>query len=37
MLDVVPKYLLKGKSVSLGDPDTLRISFSSEGDGLGDI
>jgi len=31
MLDTVPKYLLMGKSVSLGDLGTLRISFSSEG------
>ena len=31
LLDTVPKYLLMGKSVSLGDLGTLRISFSSEG------
>ena len=31
ILDVIPKYLLMGKSVSLGDLGTMRISFSSEG------
>jgi len=31
LLDTVPKYLLMGKSVKLGDLGTLRISFSSEG------
>ncbi|MDR2815115.1 MAG: DNA-binding protein [Proteiniphilum sp.] len=31
LLDTVPKYLLMGKSVSLGELGTLRISFSSEG------
>ena len=31
LLDTVPKYLQMGKSVSLGDLGTLRISFSSEG------
>jgi predicted histone-like DNA-binding protein len=31
LLDVVPKYLLMGKSVSLGEIGTLRISFSSKG------
>jgi hypothetical protein len=31
LLDTIPKYLLMGKSVSLGDLGTLRISFSSEG------
>ena len=31
LLDTVPKYLLMGKSVNLGDLGTLRISFSSEG------
>jgi predicted histone-like DNA-binding protein len=31
LIDTVPKYLLMGKSVSLGDLGTLRISFSSEG------
>ncbi|MDR2816099.1 MAG: HU family DNA-binding protein, partial [Proteiniphilum sp.] len=31
LLDTVPKYLLMGKSVSLGELGTLRISFTSEG------
>lgn len=31
MLDVIPKYLLMNKSVSLGELGTLRLSFSSEG------
>jgi predicted histone-like DNA-binding protein len=31
LLDVLPKYLLMGKSVNLGDLGTLRVSFSSEG------
>ena len=31
LLDTIPKYLLMGKSVSLGELGTLRISFSSEG------
>ena len=31
LLDTLPKYLLMGKSVSLGDFGTLRLSFSSEG------
>ena len=31
LLDVIPKYLLLGKSVSLGDLGTMRISFSSQG------
>jgi predicted histone-like DNA-binding protein len=31
LLEVVPKYLLMGKSVSLGELGTLRLSFSSEG------
>lgn len=31
MIDVIPKHLLKGKSVSLGEFGTFRISFSSEG------
>jgi len=31
LLDTVPKYMLMGKSVSLGDLGTLRISFSSAG------
>ena len=31
LLDSIPKYLLKGYSVQLGDLGTFRISFSSEG------
>jgi len=31
LLDAIPKYLLKGHSVQLGELGTLRISFSSEG------
>jgi predicted histone-like DNA-binding protein len=31
MLDIIPKYLLMGKSISLGELGTLRILFSSEG------
>jgi predicted histone-like DNA-binding protein len=31
LLDTVPKYLLMGKSVKLGELGTFRISFSSEG------
>jgi predicted histone-like DNA-binding protein len=31
LIDVVPKYLLMGKSVNLGELGTLRVSFSSEG------
>ncbi len=31
LLDTVPKYLLMGKSVSLGELGTFRLSFSSEG------
>jgi predicted histone-like DNA-binding protein len=31
LLEVVPKYLLMGKSVSLGELGSLRLSFSSEG------
>ncbi|MDR1761068.1 MAG: HU family DNA-binding protein [Bacteroidales bacterium] len=30
-IDVIPKYLLIGKSVSLGELGTLRLSFTSEG------
>jgi predicted histone-like DNA-binding protein len=30
-IEVIPKYLLMNKSVSLGDLGTLRLSFSSEG------
>jgi len=31
LLDTLPKYLLMGKSVSLGDFGTLRLSFTSSG------
>jgi len=31
LLDSIPKYMLKGYSVQLGELGTLRISFSSEG------
>jgi predicted histone-like DNA-binding protein len=31
LLEVIPKYLLMGKSVSLGELGSLRLSFSSEG------
>ena len=31
VLEAIPKYLLMGKSVSLGEFGTLRLSFSSEG------
>jgi predicted histone-like DNA-binding protein len=31
LLDTMPRYLLLGKSVSLGNFETLRLSFSSEG------
>ncbi|MDR1737326.1 MAG: HU family DNA-binding protein [Candidatus Symbiothrix sp.] len=31
LLDTLPKYLLMGKSVSLGDFGTLRLSFTSQG------
>jgi predicted histone-like DNA-binding protein len=31
LLTVLPKYLLMGKSVNLGDFGTLRLSFQSEG------
>ena len=31
MIDIVPKYLMMGKSISLGELGTLRISFGSEG------
>jgi predicted histone-like DNA-binding protein len=31
LIDTVPKYLLMGKSVSLGELGSFRISFSSEG------
>ncbi len=31
LLDIMPKYLLMGKSVNLGEFGTLRLSFSSKG------
>jgi predicted histone-like DNA-binding protein len=31
VIDTVPKYLVMGKSVSLGELGTFRVSFSSEG------
>jgi predicted histone-like DNA-binding protein len=31
VIDVIPKYLLMGKSVNLGELGTFRLSFSSEG------
>lgn len=31
LIDIIPKYLLMGKSVSLGEIGTLRLSFSSDG------
>ncbi len=31
LLEIIPKYLLMGKSVILGELGTLRLSFSSEG------
>jgi predicted histone-like DNA-binding protein len=31
LIEILPKYMLMGKSVSLGEFGTLRISFSSEG------
>ena len=31
LLDIIPKYLLMGKSVKLGEFGTLRLSFSSKG------
>ncbi|HUW05515.1 MAG TPA: HU family DNA-binding protein [Williamwhitmania sp.] len=31
LLEAMPKYLLMGKSVSLGEFGTLRLSFTSEG------
>ncbi len=31
LVDQIPKYLLDGNSVNLGDLGTLRLSFSSEG------
>ena len=38
LIDIMPKYLLMGKSVQLGELGTLRISFSSEGaDSIGEL
>lgn len=38
LIDIIPKYLMMGKSVNLGDLGTFRISFSSEGvDSAGDF
>ena len=31
LIEILPKYLLTGKSVQLGELGTLRVSFSSEG------
>jgi predicted histone-like DNA-binding protein len=31
LLEILPKYLLMGKSVNLGELGTLRVSFGSEG------
>jgi predicted histone-like DNA-binding protein len=31
LIDIMPKYLLMGKSINLGELGTLRVSFSSEG------
>jgi predicted histone-like DNA-binding protein len=31
LIDTIPKYLLMGKSVNLGDIGTFRLSFSSKG------
>jgi predicted histone-like DNA-binding protein len=31
LLDIMPKYLLMGKSVNMGELGTLRVSFGSEG------
>jgi len=31
LIDVIPRYLLMGKSVNVGDLGTLRLSFSSKG------
>jgi predicted histone-like DNA-binding protein len=31
LTDVIPKYLLMGKSISLGELGTMRVSFGSEG------
>ena len=31
LIDIVPKYLLMGKSINLGELGTMRVSFSSQG------
>jgi predicted histone-like DNA-binding protein len=31
LLDILPKYLLMGKSVNMGELGTMRVSFGSEG------
>ncbi|MDR1602769.1 MAG: HU family DNA-binding protein [Tannerella sp.] len=31
LTDVIPKYLLMGKSINLGELGTMRVSFGSEG------
>lgn len=31
IIDIIPKYLLMGKSINLGELGTLRVSFTSEG------
>ena len=31
LIDIIPKYLLMGKSISLGELGTLRVSFGSDG------
>lgn len=31
LIDVVPKYLMMGKSVNMGELGTVRVSFSSKG------
>ena len=31
LFDIIPKYLVKGNSISLGDLGSFRISFSSKG------
>jgi predicted histone-like DNA-binding protein len=31
LIDILPKYLLMGKSVNLGELGTIRVSFSSDG------
>ena len=31
LIDIIPKYLLMGKSVNMGELGTLRVSFGSDG------